>query len=233
MYERTNTMNSSKLRGFVLGALVGDALGLPVHKKPHHIVRMYFKGIKGYTDEYYSTASPTGLHAGQNSIDARPILRALPHALDSALEHFTMAFFQVESLTAAQLSKFFQRVSTLALPLSAPDLLAEIFEPEVQQKILSAMAFFPSDMVIEFDEAMQEQSATQFAIAMFLRAHDDFETTVLSTVNMGGLASLTGAIAGGAMGLLHGAHAIPEPLIQGLMHSAEILDALNDLERAL
>ncbi len=232
MYERTNTMNTSKLRGFLLGALVGDALGLPVNKKPHHIVRMYFKGIKGYTDEYYSTASPTGLHAGQNSIDARPILQALPHTLDSAIAHFTETFFQVERATAEQLSKFFQCVSRLQVPLSASDLLEEIFEPAVQQKILSAMAFFPSDMVIEFDEAMNEQSATQFAIAMFLRAHDDFETTVLSTVNMGGLARLTGAIAGGAMGLLHGAQVIPEPLIQGLMHSADILDALHALERA-
>lgn len=223
-------MNASKLRGFLLGALIGDALGLPVHKKPHHIVRMYFKGIKGYTDEYYSTASPTGLRAGQNSIDARPILRALPRSFDDTLERFAATFFQVERQTAAKLLKFFRVISAAQPPLSPPNILAEMFEPEERQKILAALEFFPNDMVVEFDEAMDEQSATQFAVAMFLRAHDDFETTTLSTVNMGGLARLTGAIVGGAMGLLHGDGAIPPHLVQGLAHSAEILDALRALE---
>ncbi|RFM23677.1 MAG: ADP-ribosylglycohydrolase family protein [Candidatus Thermochlorobacter aerophilum] len=220
-------MNESKLRGFLLGALIGDALGLPVHKKPHHIIRMYFKGIKDYTDEYYSTGSPTGLRAGQNSIDARPILQALPHTDDAAIETFTEKFFQVQPDTAVQLCKFFKIVKAATLPLVPQQILAELFETQEQQKILSAMSFFPNDMVIEFDEAMDELNAVRFALAMFLRSHDDFETTVLSTVNMGGLARLTGAIVGGAMGLLHGHEAIPKHLVQGLEHSLEIVEKIE------
>lgn len=225
-------MNASKLRGFLLGALIGDALGLPVHKKPHHIIRMYFKGIKDYTDEYYSTASPTGLRAGQNSIDARPILQTLPPTDDAAIETFTEKFFQVQPDTAIRLRKFFKVIKATTQPLMPQQILAELFETLEQQKILATMSFFPNDMVMEFDEAMDEPNAVRFALAMFLRSHDDFETTVLSTVNMGGLARLTGAIVGGAMGLLHGQEAIPEHLVQGLEHSVEIVEKIQAIGSA-
>ncbi|MCS7012571.1 MAG: ADP-ribosylglycohydrolase family protein [Chloroherpetonaceae bacterium] len=225
--ESKEQAHQSKRRAFVLGALIGDALGLPVHRKPHHIVRMYFKGIKGYTDEYYSTASPTGLRAGQNSKDVRLILRQLPPSLEASIAYFVPAFFAVQPDSAALLVRFFQMMSRVQTPLDAQVIVPQLFAPDMQEKILSVLEFFPNDMVLEFEEAMSEPQAIAFAIAMLLRAHDDFETTVLSTVNMGGLTSLTGAIVGGAMGLLHGETALPKVWIEELEHSAEILTLLG------
>jgi ADP-ribosylglycohydrolase len=59
-----------------------------------------------------------------------------------------------------------------------------------------------------------------------LRNHTDFETTVLSTINMGGLTTLTGAITGGALALLNGVQGIPQQWIEELEHATEILNAL-------
>lgn len=60
---------TEKEKAFILGTLIGDALGLPINHKPHHIVRMYFKGIKGYTDEYYSTATSAAPMFANTKID--------------------------------------------------------------------------------------------------------------------------------------------------------------------
>lgn len=208
-------------KAFVLGTLVGDALGLPVNRKPHHIVRMYFKGVKGYTDEYYSTAAPTGFRKGQNSKDILPLLARLPN--EHVVEEWTRLFFPPSE--TPRLSLLFRTIERRGM--LAPDALDEAIFGDAKAKILDSLSLFPTDLVAEFDEAMTEKDAVNFALAMLLRNHDDFETTVLSTVNMGGLTTLTGAIAGGALALLNGLSQIPSEWISGLEHSAETLSRLN------
>ncbi len=44
-------MTRDKIRGALLGAAVGDALGMPVEGFNHQNVRMYYKGIKEYRDD--------------------------------------------------------------------------------------------------------------------------------------------------------------------------------------
>ncbi len=219
-------MNSaSRYRGFLLGSLVGDALGLPANGRAHHIVRMYFKGIKGYTDEYYTTASPTGLRLGQTSIDVRLTLKSLPNNPLLAIDLWIHEFFQVSETWQKTLTKLSHEL--LEKPTLEQTLLGKLLDEKTKRKILDGLDLFPTDLVSHFDGAMTEPDAIQFALSMLLRNHDDFETTVLSTINMGGLSRLTGAITGGIMGLLHGEKSIPESLILGLEHSEEILSALN------
>jgi ADP-ribosylglycohydrolase len=170
---------TSAIKGFFLGSMIGNALGLPANKRPHHFIRMYFKGIKGYTDEYYSTATATGFRLGQTAVDARPILKRINKK--TAVEVWVNEFMQVES----------------------KDLIISVFESLASVK-------------------STEPEAILFAIAMLLRNAEDFETAVLSTVNMGGLSSLTGALVGGAIGMVQGIAGIPEKLIEGLEYSEEI-----------
>jgi ADP-ribosyl-[dinitrogen reductase] hydrolase len=44
-------MDRDRALGALLGAAVGDALGMPVAGLSHQNVRLYYKGIKGYTDD--------------------------------------------------------------------------------------------------------------------------------------------------------------------------------------
>jgi ADP-ribosylglycohydrolase len=101
---------------------------------------------------------------------------------------------------------------------------------ESKDKILKSLSLFPTDLVMEFDEAMTESDAVDFALAMLLRNHEEFETTVLSTINMGGLTTLTGAITGGALALLNGVQGIPQQWIEELEHATEILNVLSVAE---
>lgn len=208
-------------KAFILGTLIGDALGLPVNRKPHHIVRMYFKGIKGYTDEYYSTATPTGLRKGQNSREILPFLAQLPS--HNVIEAWTNIFFP--SSVTARLCLLFQTIAERG-ELNAEAIDESVFG-DSKAKILESLLLFPTDLVLHFDEAMTEKDAVDFALAMLLRNHSDFETTVLSTINMGGLTTLTGAITGGAIALLHGVERIPREWIEELEHSSEILKYLS------
>lgn len=208
-------------KAFILGTLIGDALGLPVNHKPHHIVRMYFKGIKGYTDEYYSTATPTGLRKGQNSKDVLPLLLQLPS--EQTIEAWTNVFFPTS--VNARLSLLFRAIAEQG-ELNAETIDASVFG-DSKAKILNALLLFPTDLVLHFDEAMTENDAVDFALAMLLRNHNDFETTVLSTINMGGVTTLTGAITGGAIALLNGIQNIPREWIEELEHSSEILKQLS------
>ncbi len=208
-------------KAFILGTLIGDALGLPVNRKPHHIVRMYFKGIKGYTDEYYSTATPTGLRKGQCSKDVVQLLLQLPN--ENIIEAWTKLFFP--SSEHVRLGLLFQAVEAQG-ELNA-ETISDAVWGNAKSKILESLSLFPTDLVMQFNEAMTEQDAVDFALAMLLRNHSDFETTVLSTVNMGGLTALTGAITGGAIAMLNGVQTIPHEWIEGLEQSSEILSRLH------
>jgi len=211
---------TEKEKAFILGTLIGDALGLPINRKPHHIVRMYFKGIKGYTDEYYSTATPTGLRKGQNSKDVLLLLQQLPNK--NIIHAWTTLFFPPSQ--TYRLGLLFQ--SILEQDKLSVETLSEAVFAESKDKILKSLSLFPTDLVMEFDEAMTESDAVDFALAMLLRNHEEFETTVLSTINMGGLTTLTGAITGGALALLNGVQGIPQQWIEELEHATEILNAL-------
>jgi ADP-ribosylglycohydrolase len=215
---------TEKEKAFILGTIVGDALGLPINRKPHHIVRMYFKGIKGYTDEYYSTATPTGLRKGQNSKEVLALLQQLPNK--HIIQAWTTLFFP--SSQTHRLGLLFESILQQG-KLRAEHLSEEVFGKS-KEKILQSLSLFPTDLVMQFDEAMTESDAVDFALAMLLRNHTDFETTVLSTINMGGLTTLTGAITGGALALLNGVQNIPVQWIEELEHATEILNALSIAE---
>ncbi len=212
---------TEKEKAFILGTLIGDALGLPINRKPHHIVRMYFKGIKGYTDEYYSTATPTGLRKGQNSKAILALLQQLPNK--HIIQAWTSLFFPLSQ--THRLSALFESILEQG-KLRAEHLSEEVFGKS-KEKILHSLSLFPTDLVMQFDEAMTENDAVDFALAMLLRNHEDFETTVLSTLNMGGLTALTGAITGGALALLNGIQNIPAQWIEELEHATEILNFLS------
>jgi len=212
---------TEKEKAFILGTLIGDALGLPINRKPHHIVRMYFKGIKGYTDEYYSTATPTGLRKGQNSKDVLLLLQQLPNK--NIIHAWTTLFFPPSQ--TYRLGLLFQ--SILEQEKLSVETLNEEAYGKSREKILQSLSLFPTDLVMQFDEAMTESDAVDFALAMLLRNHEAFETTVLSTINMGGLTTLTGAIAGGALALLNGVQNIPVQWIEELEHATEILNLLS------
>jgi len=212
---------TEKEKAFILGTLIGDALGLPINRKPHHIVRMYFKGIKGYTDEYYSTATPTGLRKGQNSKDVLLLLQQLPN--EHIIQAWTSLFFPLSQ--THRLSALFESILEQG-KLSAKHLSEDVFGKS-KEKMLQSLSLFPTDLVMQFDEAMTESDAVDFALAMLLRNHEDFETTVLSTINMGGLTALTGAITGGALALLNGVQNIPVQWIEELEHATEILNLLS------
>ncbi len=212
---------TEKEKAFILGTIVGDALGLPINRKPHHIVRMYFKGIKGYTDEYYSTATPTGLRKGQNSKEVLALLQQLPNK--HIIQAWTTLFFP--SSQTHRLGLLFESILQQG-KLRAEHLSEEVFGKS-KEKILQSLSLFPTDLVMQFDEAMTESDAVDFALAMLLRNHEAFETTVLSTINMGGLTTLTGAIAGGALALLNGIQNIPAQWIEELEHATEILNTLS------
>jgi ADP-ribosylglycohydrolase len=215
---------TEKEKAFILGTLIGDALGLPINRKPHHIVRMYFKGIKGYTDEYYSTATPTGLRKGQNSKEVLALLQQLPNK--HIIQAWTTLFFP--SSQTHRLGLLFESILQQG-KLRAEHLSEEVFGKS-KEKILQSLSLFPTDLVMQFDEAMTESDAVDFALAMLLRNHTDFETTVLSTINMGGLTTLTGAITGGALALLNGVQGIPQQWIEELEHATEILNVLSVAE---
>ncbi len=212
---------TEKEKAFILGTLIGDALGLPINRKPHHIVRMYFKGIKGYTDEYYSTATPTGLRKGQNSKEVLALLQQLPNK--HIIQAWTTLFFPASQ--THRLGLLFESILQQG-KLRAEHLSAEVFGKS-KEKILQSLSLFPTDLVMQFDEAMTESDAVDFALAMLLRNHEAFETTVLSTINMGGLTTLTGAITGGALALLNGVQNIPAQWIEELEHATEILNFLS------
>jgi ADP-ribosylglycohydrolase len=217
----------TSLHGFYLGSIVGHALGLPVNKRPHHIIRMYFKGIKGYTDEYYSAATPTGLRKGQTAISVRePLAESLrqPSARES-MACWVRRFIAETPDEQTRLTQFFEHLHTGAAIVDA--LRQSNTAPEEQKKITDAVQLFPSDMVQEFDEAMTEKNAVMFALAMLHRNADDFETTVLSTINMGGLAATTGSIVGAAIGIMHSETAIPHDWINGLDDYPSIAAALG------
>lgn len=216
---------------FILGTLIGDALGLPAHKRTHNFIRMYFKGIKGYTGEYEGTMSGTGLRIGQNSQNPLPLLDSVNLSSPVLMAEWTARFFAVDRIEGELIVKFFQALGGAApeSPLDATALLESLY-PNGAEEMIEALSLFPGDMIYRFNEAMTEPDAVKFAVAMTLRAPHDFETLVLSTINMGGLTALTGAITGGAATLLLGRKAIPEPFMTGLEHSAQILERLGRIK---
>lgn len=214
-------------RDFLIGTLIGDALALPVHKRPHHIIRTYFKGIKGYTQKYHGAEKPTEYRLGQNSRDPRPIIARLPLEFEGALHDWLWKFISLSPHSVATLEKFYASLKSLHT-WNTSEVLNRLFrESSTCQKVQAALEMFPGDMAMHFDEAMNEDDAVMFAISMVIRNHSDFETTVLSTINMGGLTTITGAITGGALALLNGMESIPRHLITDLEYADEIMGLLN------
>lgn len=221
-------IKARKRRDFLIGTLIGDALALPVNRRPHHVIRTYFKGIQGYSDKYSGTDKPTGLRLGQNSKDPRPILARLPTQLNTTVHDWMRKFVCLSESSSNMLEKFYSFLFEYQLSSNPAEVLTHLYrESPTYQHVRSSLEMFPNDMVMHFEEAMNEHDAVLFAIAMVVRNPSDFETTVLSTINMGGLTTITGAITGGALALLNGMENIPRHLITRLEYSDEIIGLLN------
>src|SRR5690554_4522784 len=74
--DPNSAMNRDRALGALLGAAVGDALGMPVDGLSHQNVRLYYKGVKGYTAD----EKRGDLDAGQWTAHTQR-LRALAAAL--------------------------------------------------------------------------------------------------------------------------------------------------------
>ncbi|NTW48195.1 MAG: ADP-ribosylglycohydrolase family protein [Chlorobiales bacterium] len=219
---------AQKRRDFLIGTLIGDALALPVNKRPHHIIRTYFKGIKGYSQKYHAAEKPVTFRLGQNSVDPRPILARLPIDFNDTLRDWLKKFVSLSSSSVVTLEKFYSLLYDGHLSNSPTEVLNHLFkESSARKHVQASLQMFPPDMIMHFDEAMNEHDAVLFAMAMVIRNPSDFETTVLSTINMGGLTTITGAITGGALALINGMENIPRHLITSLEYTDEIIGILN------
>lgn len=230
MIKDSGIHEKERVHGFVLGALIGDALGLPVNKRPHHVIRMYFKGIKGYIETSDWIEKPANLTSGQNSKDPRVIIARLPTSLKSSI-HFWLQEYMNLSLGMAQLYEKFlgellKKTRTGQNHLSILDSILKDHHEHLE-RIKEAYSMYPNDMILKFNEAMNENDAVLFALTMILKNNHDFEASVFPTINMGGLTTISGALVSGAMGALHGVSVFPKHLVQDLEHSQEIHELLG------
>ena len=230
----------ARLHALALGACIGDALAAPVDGLSHQNVRLYYRGIKGYADHEHGdtragegtartahllarldgTVPPSGHLADADAAlvaaTAAPIADADAIANDGA--EAPLARLHAAALGHALAcpspgafdAAAFARVVTAAAPedVRGPlgDLLARrsAFPLDLHD---AATAAFPTDAA---------RAAFLFALAMFARAPQLVEATLLSAINAGGAAATTGFALGGLLGALHGADAFPPDWTDGL-----------------
>jgi hypothetical protein len=219
-----------KLQSFLLGLLIGDALALPANNRSHGFIRMYFKGIKGYTAEYHGTASATGLRAGQNSFANVLTLLKSVHTLENAVDVF---FAEAEGHQPFLKNVFTFLATELFDKATFVESLTDKFNPsatlaEKLQLIEPNLDYFPIDLASLFNGQETVEDAIAFSLAMLVKSPNDFETAVLSAINHGGRTTLVGAITGGGVAMLVGRERIPEALVTGLENADEILKTLGE-----
>jgi hypothetical protein len=230
MIKSSGIHEQERVQGFILGALIGDALGTPVNKRPHHVIRMYFKGVKGYIETSDWIEKPANLTTGQNSKDPRVLISRLPTSLKSCIHVWLQEYMNL-SLSMAQLYEQFLgiMISEHHTLEDVPQMLDRLFihHQEYTDRVRDALGMYPNDMIIRFNEAMNEEDAVLFAMAMVLKNHSSFDTLVFPTINMGGLTTVTGALVAGALGMFCGVKVLPRELIHELEHSQEIQELLG------
>jgi len=231
MIKDSGIHENERVQGFILGALIGDALGLPVNRRPHHVIRMYFKGIKGYIEASDWIEKPANLTTGQNSKDPRVLISGLPNSLKLSI-HFWLQEYMNLSLNMAHLYEGFlgkllcQSPSYIQNHSAFLDGLLDDHHEHLD-RIKDAIGMYPNDMILQFNEAMNEEDAVLFAISMILRNHKSFDALVFPTINMGGLTIISGPLVSGAIGALCGPKIIPKHLVQDLEHTQEIQELLG------
>ncbi len=230
MIKSSGIHEQERVQGFILGALIGDALGTPVNKRPHHVIRMYFKGVKGYIETSDWIEKPANLATGQNSKDPRVLISRLPTSLKSCI-HYWLQDYMSLSLSMAKLYEHFLGVM-VSKHYNGEDLTGMmdalfIHHQEYTDRVKDALDMYPNDMIIRFNEAMNEEDAVLFAMAMVMKNHSSFDTLVFPTINMGGLTTVTGALVSGALGMFCGVKALPKQLVHDLEHSQEIQELLG------
>lgn len=97
--------------------------------------------------------------------------------------------------------------------------------PDLERKILGRLL---DGSVMDVPRASIQSDgyvlSTLEASLWCLANHDNFRSTVLAAVNLGGDADTTGAVAGGMAGLLYGFNAIPAEWISALARQRDVLD---------
>jgi len=251
------------------GAAIGDALAMPIAGLSHQNVRMYYKGIKGYTaDEKRGTPAGTGTaHTARLLALARggsPGDAHLPPDEPYATAHAAATVaplalrFGPDAL-GPWLPRLSAHADARAAALAHAHVLARLTGPEsrppvpfdsdtfwafVRRTTADAettcgasgrlsdrlarldghLGSFPLDLQDLCDgsgEAADE--AWPFALAMFARAPDLVEATLLSAINAGGDAPTVGALVGGLLGARHGWAAFPDEWRGGLAVRAEVV----------
>ncbi len=221
---------SDRTRGALLGLAVGETLGRPIDKMSHQNVRTYFKGIKGYVGH-----ERTGVEAGAiGPIAAGLVARVdgLRDSGDALADDLPEEAHNVAGGTIAVLYGDPYRVGsdlntlqTAALRYaieSIPDAFdADLFWMHLEESargtslaqplanVRDARDFFPLDLADACGGTDTAESAWLFGVAMFARNPRLVEATLLSSVNVGGWASIVGATAGSLLGALNGWSAFP------------------------
>jgi ADP-ribosylglycohydrolase len=223
-WNPAGTIHASVIRGALLGAAVGDALGVHVSFQ----VRSARK-----------SDPVTGLHAfGTQHQPA--LMRILPVALAYADDpDLVVRASEISSLTHAHERS---RFCCAFYCFVASDLMhggsietATAFAWDV----LNYRWTFSPDERVRFDAlhpdrlfARQEDTirSTGHVIdtldaALWVNArHDEFSDAVLHAVNLGDDTDTTGCVAGGLAGILHGEGAIPGESIAGLAKREELIE---------
>ncbi len=244
---RPSLPKSDRTRGALLGLAVGEALGRPVDKMSHQNVRTYFKGIKGYVDhertnvkagaigplarsmkrhiagtrgastslatEISGDALPGGAHAVANGTAAVLYDADLPES-ELATLHAAALRYAIESIPDAfDADLFWMRLEETAQSTGMAQPLADVRD---------ALGFFPLDLADACGGTDTAQAAWLFGAAMFARNPRLVEATLLSSVNVGGWASIVGASAGSLLGALNGWSAFPGEWRDGLSGADEL-----------
>ncbi|MDX2127621.1 MAG: ADP-ribosylglycohydrolase family protein [Chloroherpetonaceae bacterium] len=222
------SLTSEQSGAFLLGSLIGNALGLPAHGKPHHILRQFFKGIKGYTDEYFTTMVKTGLRKGQNSINPIPLLKSLTLPLsETEIARYLVELLRISPDNALKVANICFSYAQSEMKSEAKRVAEEVFGAEFINKMSRTEGYYPIDLITEYGNAMTENDAIELSITFFLRNNADYETFLLSTINMGGLTGFTGSIAGGIELMGKSIDNIPKEWIEGLESSEEIIKIIQ------
>ncbi len=93
-------IDPDRIKGALLGAAVGDALGMPVEGLSHQNVRTYYKGIKGYRADEHRRDLGAGQWTGRTQRTF-----ALAHVLAEAAPHATVRPRYAEALAPIDLRR--------------------------------------------------------------------------------------------------------------------------------
>lgn len=218
------------------GALLGDALAMPVDGLSHQNVRFYYKGIKGFT-----ASEQTGAPAGTGTRRTTALLaahRSQPWHLDGAAAAAVAGVTGDASARADPDERVAARAIAHALqgaarrPFEAAAFWQALVDasaradaeeqgtgriPDRLRALAHRLDRFPLDLVDACGGAGDRpDEAVPFALAMFARNPDLVEATLLSAINAGGDPATSGVVVGALLAARHGFEAFPDEWRDGL-----------------